>query len=498
MSFLDIAEKLLNLTRTENGDLAYESTEDDCLDYFYLVGGKRGWERDALRLYIRAFLADPKTALKLLIYTRDIKGGLGEREIFRTILNQLAIYEPDYARKVLPYILEYGRHDDLLCLLMTPLEKETIAIIQKQLNEDIENKKAGKPISLLAKWLPSINTSSEEARAMAFYLSGKLHMSKAEYRKTLSFLRKGLIVENDLREKSYDFKYESVPSAAMNKYRKAFAKNDEERFEKYLESVAAGNAKMNIGVLDIVNFIKRAKRDMTSIATNPELEMYFETCWQELVEESTFSKKTLVVRDGSGSMYGTYYDCYSSPIDVADALTLLTSARLTGQFKDKFITFSSKPNLINLSKKKTLKEKLLYLQTFNDISTTNIQKVFDLIINVYDNPYFKKEDAIDQIMIVSDMQFDCLDGFFIEDESTFEYFKRKFSELGYKMPEVIFWNVEARNNQAPVEKDETGVKLVSGGSKNIIGMVIETESINPLDFMNKVLEKYDFIDKLFN
>lgn len=496
MSFLDLAEKLLNVTTTEKGDKAYFSTENACLDYFYLAGGKRGEIRSAVWLFVKAYLESPITALKLLLYTRNIKSGLGERDLFRNIMYNLAQYEPETALKIMPYIPEYGRYDDLLCLLYTPIGDQAIAFMKKQLDEDMENKKAGKPISLLAKWMPSINTSNDLARRDAAYIAMKLNMSKADYRKMLSFLRKDLIIENNLRERDYTFDYQNVPSAAMNNYRGAFIKHDEERFNEYIDTVAQGKSKMNIGVLDPVAFIKRAKREMN----NRELKEYYETTWNQLVNESALNKKTLVVRDGSGSMYNYRINPWTDPIDVADALTLLTATRLTGEFKDKFITFSFYPKLIDLSKKKSIFSKILYLSAFNDWGTTNIKAVYDLIINVYSHKDFKKEDAIDQIMIISDMEFDSLDGD-IHDEnsmSTFEYFKEKFAEIGYKMPEIIFWNVAARGERSPVLQDETGVKLVSGGTKNIIDMVVNTESVNPLDFMNKVLEQYAFVDKLFD
>ena len=496
MSFLDYAKKILNYTETENGDIAFESTGNACLDYFYAAGAKRGDKRGALQLFIRAYLESPATALKLLLYTRNIKGGLGERDLFRYCLNCLGQYEPNDALKIVPYIVEYGRYDDLLCLLYTPVEDAVLKIIRKQLDEDLANKKAGKPISLLAKWLPSINTNNWSARKTARYLAYKLDMTYAEYRKMLSFLRKGLILENNLREKDYTFDYQSVPSAAMNNYREAFLRNDEERFKQYLIDISAGKAKMNIAVLDIVNFIKRAGREMTDL----EMRDYYETAWKQLVDESSFNSKTLVVRDGSGSMYMCPVDDYHTyPIDIANAITLLAASRLKGEFADQFITFSADPEIVDLRKKKSLMDKLLYLRTFDDISNTNIEKVYQLVIDVYKRPDFKKEDAVDQIIIVSDMEFDCLEGRVIagDERSTFEYFKDEFSKLGYKMPEVVFWNVDSRNGHAPVEENEQGVKLVSGATKNILGLVMTTESMDPTDFMNKVLEQYAFIDKLF-
>lgn len=513
MGFIDIGKEILNITETENGDKAFKSTGNECLDFFYLVGGKRYDVGEALKLFFKAYLADQVTALKLLLFTRDIKGGLGERNLFRNIFYNLAKYDPKNARIILVYVIKYGRYDDLFCVIGTPLEEEMISMIDNQLKQDIENKKAGKPISLLAKWLPSINTSNAEARQLALYLAEKLHMSKMEYRKTLSFLRKGLIIENNLREKDYSFDYSAVPSAAMNNYRKAFERNDKERFDAYIESVSKGESEMNVETLDIVNFVKRAGVAMDK----SEKSDYYEATWKQLVEESTFNTRTIVVRDGSGSMYWGGIGKIM-PIYIANALTLLTAARLKGEFANKFITFSSEPEIVDLSKKPELFQKLQYLKTLNDCSTTNIQSVYQLIVDIYKHPSFKPEDAIDQIMIVSDMEFDELRGHTIGDfrkstfeifkddlhdqaidepkKSTFEFFKDEFANIGYKMPEVIFWNVDARGVKVPVSQSEEGVKLISGSNKNVIDMVLNTASINPLDFMFKALSRYAFIDEL--
>ena len=489
MSFLKITEELLNETLTENGDKAYNSTLSPCLDYFALVGGKREYVAECAPLFARAFFEDKNTALKLLFYTRDIRKGLGERRIFRFLINGLSLSYPDVVNKLVPYIAEYGRYDDLLALLYTPSEDAVIDLIQDQLEKDLINKKAGKSISLLAKWLPSINTSNDDARAMARHIATRLNMSNADYRKTLSYLRKGIILENDLREKSYEFDYAKVPSIAMNKYRQAFARNDADRYIHYLADVADGKKDMKVDVLDVVTFIRQVKRTYET----PENVEYFEITWDKIVGDSKINKRTLVVRDGSGSM--TINDALS----IADAMALLTAERLEGEFHDKFITFSSKPELVDLSKSALIRDRVKYLESFDDWSNTDIQKVYDLILNVYKSPKFKKEDALEQLLIISDMQFDSCreDSGNAELMSTFEYFDNEFKKIGYKRPEIVYWNVQARQNNVPVTQNELGVKLVSGSSKNIIDMVTNNDAIDPLDFMNKILVTYKFIDELF-
>lgn len=497
MSFMKITEELLNKTLTENGDLAFRSSLSPCLDFFALVGGKREDLKGLSSLFIRAYCEDRATALKILFYTRDIRGGLGERKITRFLLNYLANISPKVVEQMIPLIPEYGRFDDLFVLLGTEAENALLDYLQKQLSEDLLNKKAGKSISLLGKWMPSINTSNEEARQTALYLANRLNMTNAEYRKTLSFLRKGMIIENNLRVKQYDFDYATVPGGAMSKYNEAFGRNDGERFALYLSRVKSGVSKMNVDTMDVVHLVKRVV-----FADTKEKENFFETAWNKIVGDTNLDRRTLVVRDGSGSM--TVGDSYTSPLEVANAMTLLTAERLSGEFHNKFITFSKYPELVDLTDCKTLREKALKLRSYADYENTDIQKVYEVVLDVYRNPNFKPEDAIEQLMIVSDMEFDHLTVYEEQEKgfnkipmkSTFEYFDEEFKKLGYKRPEVIFWNVAARDNHLPVKKDENGCKLVSGSSKNVIDLVVLDKSLSPLTFMNKVLERYSFVDDL--
>ena len=502
MSFVQITKELLNQTITENGDKAFVSTLSPCLDYFALCGGKRFYLKDCASLFVKAFMEDKKTALKLLFYTRDIKNGLGERRVFRFLFSSLCLSYPKIAKKVIPYVPEYGRYDDLLATLLTPVEDVTIELISKQLKEDMENKAQGKSISLLAKWLPSINTSNQEARFYARYLCEKLNLSKADYRKTLSYLRKDMLVENDMRIKKYDFDYAKVPSMAMKKYGVAFSRNDRERYTEYLSQVQKGEKKMNVQVLDLVSYLRALRKALNVDRNYDEREDYFETTWNEVVRQGgEIDQRVLVVRDGSASMTWSRNNNIC-PLDIADAMALYTSERLTGEFHNKFITFSESPELVDLSSLKTIKDKYIQLKNYDDCTNTDIEKVYQLILDVYQSPNFKSEDALDKVLIVSDMEFDmATQGTYFsprkELRSTFENFKEAFDKLGYKMPEIVFWNVESRASRVPVLENEFGVKLVSGSSKNVVDLVVNNESMNPLDFMNKVLLRYQFIDELF-
>ena len=493
MSFIQITKEMLNVAFTENGDKAFETSGSYCLDYFSLIGGMRFNYTKALNNFMKAYKEDPILAIKILFFARDIRGGLGERNIFRFTFNALCNMAPDVAKQVISYVPTYGRYDDLFSAYSTPVRKEVVRIVKEQLKEDIENKKENKPISLLAKWMPSINTSSIETRVLAKKLASSLNMSNEEYRKTLSSLRKGLIIENNLREKDYTFDYEQVPGGAMFKYRNAFYENDQKRYEEYLNLVNKGEKKMNSSTLYPYEVIRKLENefyfdeDDNQVMSKQELET-LNTIWNSFDRESIASK-TIVVRDGSGSMLDNQMVSANS---VATSLALLFAERLEGEFKNKFITFSSRPKLVEV-KGDTIAEKYEYMSRFNDYTNTDIAKVYNLILNVYQNPNFKKEDELDRIVIISDMEFDCACD---SEDSTFEIFKNKFEKLGYKLPELVFWNVRARSTHLPVTMNESNVKLVSGASSSIIDMITKNDSTTPYEMMLKCLEKYSCFDSL--
>lgn len=482
MGFFEISEQILNKAFTENGDKAFRTTGSACLDYFSLVGGMRFNSTDSLNLFMKAYFENPIIAIKLLFYVRDIRTGLGERNLFRYHFNALVNMYPNVGKQLVKYIPEYGRFDDLLVALNTPIKNDIIDFIKNQLEKDLEAKNNNHPISLLAKWLPSINASSEETKKYAKIIASNLGMKNEEYRKTLSFLRKGLIIENNLREKDYTFDYEKVPGGAMMKYRNAFIDNDYDRYNDYLYDLSNGKTKMNTKSLYPYEVIRKIMRGV-----NEEEKKVLDAIWKNF-DRTGIDSKTIVVRDGSASMV---YFVSPSPIDVATSLAILFSEKLTGEFKDKFITFSKNPSLVSV-KGETIYDKCHYVYRFDDWSNTNIKKVYDLVLSVYKHKDFKKEDALDRIVIISDMEFDCIDD---GDISTYEYFKNEFSKLGFNAPEIVFWNVRARNVHFPVT-NEKGVKLISGASAKIISMVTENISVDPYEFMMTCLEKYSCFDSI--
>lgn len=506
MNALEAIKNILNITRTENGDIACKSTGSACLDFFSLCGGMRKNISDLQKLFANAYAENPVLAVKILFYMRNIRGGLGERNSFRVLLKELAEFYPEVAKQIVYAVPEYGRWDDLFVLLDTPAKDDAIALVKAQLQKDKAALQNGSEVSLLGKWLPSINTSSKESVANAKIIMAALGMKAVEYRKLCSALRKEIkILEDNLRRKDYTFDYSKLPSQALLRHKKAFMRNDKERYESFLnkvveqaEKLARGEeipeeerVKLNTKTLYPYQIVAPFMNYWEKDKLTPEQKTPLEASWKCL-DRSSFASRTIVVRDGSGSMYRA---CTDSAMNIATSLALLFAEQLEGAYKNSFITFSSEPRLIQIPKNAdTLEKKLNFISKFNEAANTDIGKVYRLILDAAKSGNVPKEEMIERVLIISDMEFDsCAEGI-----STFEFYKHAFKIAGYKLPEIVFWNVEARSAHLPVSQNENGVKLVSGASANIFADVVSgsLEAVSPYDFMLKMLEPYNEFDSL--
>ena len=484
---LNFLRKEANRTRTENGAAAFAGTESFCLDLFATAGALRSAEdEEIIARFIKAFAEDRDIAMKTLFFARDIRGGLGERRFFKVILEYLASAEPETVVKNIANIAEFGRYDDILVLMGTPCEKAAMEYIKAMLESDMKALEEGKAVSLLAKWLPSVNTSNKETVRAGKRIAKFCGMSEAKYRKTLSALRKQIkIIENNLREKDYTFEYEKQPSKALFKYRKAFVRNDRDRYGEFVNRAIENPSVMNTGTLTPYDIITPVVDYFNRREFSAEERKAMDATWRAL-EDFTGSDNALVVVDGSGSMY-----CSARPMPaaVAQSLGIYFAERNKGKFRNNFITFSANPQLVEI-KGKDIVEKVRYCMSFNECSNTNLEKTFDLILNTAVKNRMKQSDMPSKLYIISDMEFDwCVRDV---DKTLFENAKERFEEAGYRLPQVIFWNVCSRNRQQPVTKNEQGVALVSGCSPQIFAMLKEG-TLEPYKFMMSVLmsERYE-------
>lgn len=485
---LNFLKKKADETYTENGAKTYITSGSECLDLFFKAGAMRyASEKTISDAVIRAYSEDPDKTMKIIFFARDVRGGLGERRFFRTAIKALAYHAPDSVSANAKYFAEYGRYDDLCTLIGTPCESAAANEIRTRLSADIRAMKSGMPASLLAKWLPSVNASSEETKEMGRHICGILGMSERNYRKTLSSLRKYTdIIENRLRVMDYTFDYSKQTSGAMFKYRKAFIRNDGERYKEFISAVNKGKAKLNAGTLypyDIVRTI------LTSRLSDDE-RAALDVSWRSLADHGNGDENAnaIAVVDGSGSMTWTPNGTVR-PIDVAISLGIYFAEHNKGAFAGHFITFSRRPRLIGI-KGNDISEKVRYCSSFNECANTNLEATFELILDTAVENHLRKSDIPSRMYIISDMEFDsCAEGG--NSLPMFMAMKQKYAKHGYDLPEVVFWNVNSRSENIPVRTTDTGAALVSGASPAVFDMVRSGE-ISPEKIMNDIIsnERY--------
>lgn len=452
-------ENETNWTVTENNAVTPRTTKSAVLDFFSLGGAMRNRDANSInQVFSLAFAEDRLLALKCLAYLRDIRGGQGERKTFRTVLNFLGQNYPEIVSKNLKAFVEYGRWDDLFVLFNTPVQEDVLKLVKTQLNKDL---KAGKEdsISLISKWLPSENTSSKETVAQAKIVRKFLKWDSKKYRKVLSTLRKKIdIVERKMCANQWGkIDYPAVPSRASLIYRKAFGKHDQERYAKYLSNVEKGKEKINASTLYPYDIVERA---FTSYSTDKTLDLQ----WKALPDycKDNPNSRGIVVADVSGSMTGR-------PMNVAISLAMYFAERNQGVFKDCFITFSANPQLQKVSGK-DICEKVRNLSNADWGMNTNVQAVFDLILNTALKNKIKESEMPNAIYIISDFQFDQATT--CNSKDNYHVIREKYAQAGYKVPVLIFWNVRGDNNNQPVTRDEIGARLVSGCSPVIFKTVL--------------------------
>lgn len=500
MSFMDNLHTMLNNRErlTENGAIGYETTGKALVDLNFAVASLRNKnETEIINRFIRAFYEDRVLAMKWLFFLRDVRGGLGERRTFRIIMRYLSESSPETVKGLVEVMAEYGRFDDLLCLFDTPVEGKVLTVLKAQLEEDTENMKGAKSISLCAKWMPGNNTSSEESRIMAAKLQGFMGLTAKEYRKLLVSLREYLNVTevymSDNRWNEID--YTRVASRANVLYRNAFLLHDKVRRKNYLEAVQNNRAVIHAGALMPHEIVTRyAKRVGWKMQLHPE-DTALEALWRNLPDTVAGAGNVLCVVDGSGSMLCPVGDGSTTALHVSNALGIYFAERMEGVYRNKFITFSSSPKYVDLSVCRTLKEKLELAFSNADCTNTNIEATLHLVLQTAVKNHLRQEELPQTILIISDMEFDsAMRG--CSTDTLFDTIKKRFASCGYRLPKLVFWNVNSRTNVIPVRENELGVGLVSGFSVNVCNMVLSNE-LEPFACLKKVLEseRYRRVEK---
>lgn len=459
-TFMNQLSNDFNYKRTENGALAYKKLNSDVYTLFAMGAAYRSRsDADCILLFKNAFEEDSVLALKCLFYIRDCRGGQGERRFFRTCFRWLAENKPMRARNLIEYLPEYGRYDDLFELFGTPVEKNVMALIEKQLREDMACEKNG--ISLIAKWLPSENASSEETIARARKIRRSLGITSKQYRQMLSKLRAKInVLERLMSANEWDkIEFDKIPSRAGIIYRNAFARRD--IIAKKYESFAKDkNTKVNASVLYpyevVAKAVKTSRWSYCFDALDETERAMINKYWENLEEYIDPNKKDkiLCMVDTSGSMTGS---TAAAPINVAISLGLYCAERANGPFKNHYISFSSRPQLIKIEGVDFV-DKVRRIYKTNLCENTNLIAAFDLLLEIAKRPGVRKEDIPETIIVLSDMEIDqgTRSGYWGSSDNNrwtkktasteMEKMRQKWASFGFKLPRLIYWNLDARSN----------------------------------------------------
>lgn len=504
-TFMNAMNNASNYAITENGALTHKSTMSGLLDMFALGGAYRTRsDADCILLFKKAYEEDALRALKCLFYLRNVRGGQGERRYFRVVLKWLAQNHPEDVVRNLENIPFYGRWDDLYELVGTPVEDKAFHLMKQQLVLDLKSKTP----SLLAKWLKSENTSSRESRQLATRTREKFNLTSREYRKALSALRERIrVLERLMSADRWDeIEFDKIPSRAGMIYRNAFARHDIERqkagkttYENFMKDT---NTKVNAkalypyecvaeavkamrGSLDWYSYPNRrepALDDVNRLAVNKY--------WENLADYfKGASFNGIAVIDTSGSMTGSEA---SAPINVAISLGLYCAEHNKGPFAGHYISFSSRPQWI-ATEGVDFCDKVARIYRTNLCENTNIEATFDLLLNMALRPDVKKEDIPQNVIIISDMEFDHARGMYNygrfkseHNHSTLmEKIADKWRAYGLKMPNLIFWNVQARQDNIPMTVKD-GITFVSGFSPVLFEQIMKGKTA--IDLMLDVLD----------
>jgi hypothetical protein len=452
-----------NVARTTNGMKALKSTLSNTTDLFFKIGASRG--KTITEQFAKAYSEDREMALRVAQWARDVRGGAGERELFRQVLKHLEQTNRDelISTRLLRNVADIGRWDDLLVFQDAEVKQVAYGLIREALESGN---------GLCAKWMPRKGPIALELRE-TFGWSPKF------YRKRLVELTK--VVETQMCAKEFDsINFSHVPSLAMSRYSKAFGKNAPDAFTAYKEALKKGDpkvAKVNAGAVYPYDIVKTVRRGDKGLADEQ---------WKAL-PNFIGDASVLPIVDVSGSMTckagGHQSKSEITCLDVAVSLGLYCADKNTGPFKDVFLTFSTSPKFVTVTG--TLSQKVQTMERSNWDMSTNLHAAFDEILRVSISNNVAREDMPKILLIMSDMQFNCCTGY---DDRAIQMIRRKYNDADYEMPAVVFWNINAHEN-VPVRFDEKGTALVSGFSPAIMKAVLaaDMDAMTPEAVMKKAV-----------
>jgi hypothetical protein len=451
--------------RTENGMPTMAGSANRVLDLFFKMGGWPNNPDLVLASFIEAYREDPLLAMKCLFYHRDIRGGQGRRDNFRHVYNWLCLNHPKVAAKNMVLLPEFGRWDDVFCAVQTSVESVALYIIADALKNES---------ALAAKWAPS---EGKEHKLWYRKLRDFMGLTAKEYRQVLTACRK--VVERQMCGNEWKIiNYNHVPSQAIKKYRTAWYRHDQERYEEWLDNLKSGakGAKVNAGAIYPHDVVRQA---YYGVGIPKQARDLIVSQWKALPNYMVPGSMVLCMADVSGSMG-------QEGILISTTIAAYTAERNTGPFQDLMLTFSRVPKFIQLTGD-IVDRTLQIRRTDESPSNTDLQAAYLAILNLAVCNKLPESEMPKYLVIISDMQFDqACPG----TDTAQQMASRMYRAAGYKLPNIIYWNVRTSNG-VPVQFDQRGTALVSGFSPSILPAVLSGE-VDPMKVMLRKLnsERY--------
>jgi hypothetical protein len=486
--------------------------------------------------------------LKLCLYMREPRKGKGERSIFYNMVQWMWTNENKIAKYMINQISNFGSYVDFCNLYQLSISFELKQyLVEVYGNQLIKDKNTDKP-SLAGKWAPREQSKfSDFARDITKRYFNK---DKKAYRQLITSLNKRLTIpEVNMCAKDWSsIEFKNVASKAMTNYTKAFQdvkvspfpKNkryrvatgrrhelnhsdyeDRENCRKNLVEHIASGSKINATVSDLASIVERYLRGECE-------DPIWEAQWnsrineiKELLKQNNYKPKIFPMIDLSGSMSG-------SPMVNAITLGFFTSILIDNdlnesesEYANMFLTFNSNPELGKLERGASLHDKIKSLKDNGWMNrwggNTNIQSAFQMILDIAVRHNVSNENMPEILAIFSDMQFDQGDKAW--SETSYEMMNRMFTEKGYEIPHIIFWNLKANTNGYQVSANKPNTTMLSGYStrmmdlfltssigdlKNVLGQQTTLKNASTISLMEKVFEHSMFdqyndeITDLFN
>jgi hypothetical protein len=496
---------------TENGASAFSSTSCASLDL--LVLAVRNCPEEIINsLMEKAWTEGAERLMKLVCQTRDPRDGKGERDVAFFMLAWLKREKPlTYALNIARIASEYGRFEDLLDMAnrsASSTNQVELEIFASQLRSDLEilsldqaqQDSKVRAISLAGKWAPRQQSHYKDlVRPLARLLfPNETAKFEERYRKEVigPLSMKLAILESLMCGKRWsEINFEHVPAQAMRIYGRdhvtkhgskekeqipgAFLRHDEERFRQYRGSVKAGQAKINTTGTQPHQLVKSY---IEHTLIDEQIELMWSAMIEKLVQSGSLGSSMSIV-DVSRSMYG-------EPMEVAIALGLMSSSLSQPPFKDNVITFNTTPQLFNVGSSTTLFDKVNRLKVAPWGGSTNFEASLDLILNMAQLANVESANMVKTLFVFTDMQFNQASSGTSED-TIYQVCRAKFAKAGYKLPNIVFWNLRAGKTKAfPVQVSQYGTAMVSGFSSDLLKVFMSDVEFTPLNILSELLKKY--------